>query len=311
MEDGVKLEQELRQTGQIITEHTHNINKILSEFHKRESEQASNCARNTATSSESVAHNHNMFARLNTPVFDGQITSYPDFKRRFKDLTRLSGLPVGILLEHLANAVPQQQRHMVDGSETLPEAWDRLDEKFGDRRLSIITVQRNLMAVDLSKVKEYEKVEKLYDEINRALRLLKQLGSDDNIVKDLQIVSRLVEKLPENLQVDWSRHATKSSEPLLPGLTEWNKFMEWLNQERKAALLRRDYQEARKNDQPSNTSSTKPYCSHYRSLGHRTTDCKVKRDGINCLQEENEDIQEEKVINESTLCDYLSKESVL
>ena len=69
------------------------------------------------------------------------------------------------------------------------------------------------------------------------MRLLAPLHAEDIITNDLRLVGKLIDKLPEHLQVEWSRKATELGRQIQPGTTEWPKFMSLLNQEREAAQL--------------------------------------------------------------------------
>ena len=220
----------------------------------------------------------NFLQKLSLPCFNGKVAEYPSFRQRFKDLTETGGYPLSVILEHLKLALPRDHQHLVEASRTLEEVWARLDEEFGNKTMTILTVQRSLVNLDLAKYKEYEKVARLHNEISRGLRLLAPLNAEDAIVKDLQLVSRLVEKLPEPLQVEWSCQATKAGRTVEPGNTEWPKFISWLDEERRAAVLRRDYQltrggsDTRLGPGPV-TSSQKPHCYRCKVPGHRTNEC--------------------------------------
>ena len=224
----------------------------------------------------------NFLQKLYLPNFSGQVAEYPSFKQRFRDLTENAGYPLSVIMEHLKVAMPKDQHHLIDASSTMEEVWFRLDEQFGSRTMTILTVQRALVSLDLSKYKEYEKVQRLYDEISRGLRLLAPLKAEDSITRDLEIVSKLVEKLPLGLQVEWSRQATQAGRVVEAGNTEWPKFLTWLNQERRAAVLRRDYQLQRGSP---NIPQNKPYCHRCSRSGHKHTECpnsvKTTTAGIN------------------------------
>ena len=271
-----EMESELTHTEAILRSHSFNQSTIRREIVRAEIEilppqitQASQAPQPQVT---------NFLQKLAVPSFTGKVAEYPSFRQRFRDLTETGGYPLSVILEHLKLALPKEQQHLVDASNTLGEVWARLDEKYGNKTMTILTVQRSLLNIDLSKYKEFEKVERLHDEISRGLRLLAPLGAEDAIVKDLQIVSRLVEKLPESLQLEWSRQATKAGRVIEPGNTEWPKFIGWLNEERRAAILRRDYQLTQggfdsRLSSSSSTSAKKPHCFRCKLPGHKTSDC--------------------------------------
>ena len=73
--------------------------------------------------------------------------------------------------------------------------------------------------------------------------------------------------------MEWSWKATELGRQIQPGTTEWPKFMSWLNQEREAAQLRRNYQLAKVGTDPRPPINNQPYCVRCRARGHRTQDC--------------------------------------
>ena len=146
----------------------------------------------------------NYLEKLSLPAFSGKVADYPSFRQRFKDLTANEGYPNSVVVEHLKNATPKDCHHIVEGSSSPEEAWARLDEKFGDATMTVVTVQTALLNLDLNKYREYDRVERLYDEISRALRLLAPLKAENALARDIKLVSRLVEKLPDDMQIEWS-----------------------------------------------------------------------------------------------------------
>ena len=99
----------------------------------------------------------------------------------------------------------------------------------------------------------------------------------DTLTRNKKIVGRLVSKLPESLQLDWSRAASRASTRLRPGVNDWEFFMNWLNGEREAALIRRNYQLIRGDSDPRMaSSSSKSYCARCRTMDHKTAGCKMK-----------------------------------
>ena len=127
----------------------------------------------------------NFLQKLSLPCFNGKVAEYPSFRQRFKDLTETGGYPLSVILEHLKLALPRDHQHLVEASRTLEEVWARLDEEFGNKTMTILTVQRSLVNLDLAKYKEYEKVALLHNEISSGLWLLAPLNAEDAIVKDL------------------------------------------------------------------------------------------------------------------------------
>ena len=246
------------------------LNALRSKLMGLEGQVSSNPARTSG-----AAPTRSYFDKLPLPTFSGKLTEYANFKAQFQSLTQLSQYPEVMLMEHLKRSIPSQHHHLIEGSSRISEAWKRLDEKYADKITASIMVQESLVNLDL-KGKEFEKIERLQDEIQRALRLLDSMGARKLLTDDLRIIGRLVSKLPENLQLAWSRHAAEE-----PGVTDkgasWTRFVGWLDKERQAALIRRQYHLLGGGGVKEGEASqrSKLYCSRCKSHGHEVSGCKL------------------------------------
>ena len=155
----------------------------------------------------------------------------------------------------------------------MTECWRRLDEKFADRVGAIRSVLRNLMEVDLSKGKHYEKIERLDFEIQNAQYLLRELQADQRLSQDLGLVGTLLKKLPPDFRKEWVKWSSSQETAAVPGETEWGQFLVWLQEQRKAGLADRWYDEA---DSPRLPPTQPKFaCSKCGSRNHRTGECRT------------------------------------
>ena len=139
----------------------------------------------TSESRSQPSSNKTYFDKLPLPSFSGKITEYPTFKSQFQALVKHSNYPEVLLLEHLKRSIPKDQHHLVEGSTDLTSAWTRLDQRFGDKITASVIIQNSLASLEL-KGKEFEKVERLQDEINKALRMLEPMGAKNLLTDDLK-----------------------------------------------------------------------------------------------------------------------------
>ena len=111
-------------------------------------------------------------------MFCGKVKEFPDFVQQFKDLTEGEGFPEAVLLSKLKESVPKEAKEILVGVNKMSVAWERLERRYGDKKIAILTIQSRLSKVVLTG-EDHEKVEKLCGEVERAVNLLTPLGSLD------------------------------------------------------------------------------------------------------------------------------------
>ena len=148
--------------------------------------------------------------RTKLPIFSGKVEEWPDFAKQWKELTKDEGFPDVIALSKLRDCIPMEGKELLVGVESLTEAWERLARRFGDRKIGILTVQKRLNTLVLNG-EDYDKIEKLAREVDRAQNLLRSLGAPNQLTQDFEMVGRLVAKLPRPYQTEWDRHVTRPS----------------------------------------------------------------------------------------------------
>ena len=171
--------------------------------------------------------------RTKLPIFTGKVEEFPDFAKQFKELTQDEGYPGAILLSKLRESVPKDGKDLLVGVQDMNIAWDRLEKRYGNRKIAILTIQSRLAKVFLTG-EDHERVEKLSGEVDRAVNLLRPLGALDSLTRDFELVGRLIDKLPKSMQSEWDKYAT-AHEFVQDTRTDWEKFVEWLNGQREIA----------------------------------------------------------------------------
>ena len=170
-------------------------------------------------------------------------------------LTQEEGYPEAILLSKLRESVPRDGKEMLVGVEAMRVAWERLEKRYGNRKIAILTIQSRLVKVALTG-EDHERVEKLSVEVDRAVNLLRPLGALDALTRDFEMVGKLVDKLPKPLQAEWDRHAT-SSEFDADARTDWEKFVGWLERQRRMADNAKIRWLEKQQSQPTGSKTTK------------------------------------------------------
>ena len=174
------------------------------------------------------------FKKLDPPKFSGKIGDFPYFRKLFEELTE--GVPHSsvVILENLKSCLPSDAVELIRECESVGEAWPVLERLYGDRETSILHVIRNLGNTDISRGPDHERIEKLGQAIQKAVKLLHRLNATNAISRDFELVEQLVAKLPQSVQWEWSRHLARVKRT--SNQSKWEMFQTWIEELREAAL---------------------------------------------------------------------------
>ena len=75
-------------------------------------------------------------------------------------------------IARLTGKIPEEARRMITGIMNPQEAWERLDERYGDKKLAIMAAMMDLTQLKMPTGKPYKKVEPLVQNVR-----LKKLAS--------------------------------------------------------------------------------------------------------------------------------------
>ena len=175
--------------------------------------------------------------RAKLPTFDGKPENYADFKRRFQELVKaVKSTPVlemTYLVDHLA---PEAARY-VRGVREPEVAWAKLDKRYGDRRLAIMTARHQLAIVKLPKGPAFDQVEALVQELCQAKQRLAAVEAEDELFADAAMLGNLLGKLPPAVQTMWYNHRVTLSSA--SAVEDGRIFEQWLEKQGEAATLQR------------------------------------------------------------------------
>ena len=166
----------------------------------------------------------------------------------------------------MKKSLPDKLARLLKGAKDTKEAWKRLDERFADRYGSIRTILKKLTEADLGSGKPWERLERLDFEIASAVHLLEQLEAENKLKDDINLVTSLVKKLPQEMKREWIRWLSSQEPEPEPGNTEWDKFREWMVEQKKGIKRERWYDEP---DSKSPQVGVKTTCGKCGRSGHR------------------------------------------
>ena len=191
--------------------------------------------------------------RLKLPKFSGAVPEYAHFKVLFSNLIAPSTINDTLFIEYLRNSLPPEHQYHLRGVVSRTEAWERLDDRFGDRVRSIRQVIKKLEDLEL-KGTPCEKVERLSFEVAHTEALLKSYDGQTLLPTNFNIVAILIDKLPKQYGQDWWDHCARATVEPIPGRNEWEVFLKWLEVKRKAAVKERGAEDLKPAPAKANTT---------------------------------------------------------
>ena len=141
--------------------------------------------------------------KIKLPQFSGKCEEWGDFKRVFEELVGPENYPPILYLTQLRSLLPKEAVARIEGVTAIHEAWERLDKRYGDVQLTVITIQRRLAELTLTKTAPHDKLEQLCQELERASMALRSVGRLGVLADDYRLVSTLLGKLPTAYQDRW------------------------------------------------------------------------------------------------------------
>ena len=178
---------------------------------------------------------------------------------------------------YMLDALPKEVRYVISGLQQVDAAWARLDERYGDPQQRVRLIYEKLTKLEL-RGKDFERVEKLYFEVEQAEAMLAATGARNRLEQDMYIVSILLSKLDPASTREWYKYAEEQPGHVTNGVNEWQSFKTWLHKGYRLA------QRVRLGVTPASRAPTanpkapppKPMCTKCRGIGHRAADCDVE-----------------------------------
>ena len=185
-------------------------------------------------SSEGSSQSYKAFMKkLDPPTFSGKVEDWPEFRSVWKEL--LAGHPDSVQVQYLRKSIPANDARRIAGVKTMGEAWKRLEDVHGNLQLNIITVKTNLETFMPKAVERYKKVQEVYEAVEKAVTQLSNLGALHYLKEDFSLMNRIVLKLSEEDQTQYSEYIS-SDEMMMDMSSTWDKFWLWMEKIHKRAV---------------------------------------------------------------------------
>ena len=114
------------------------------------------------------------------------------------------------------------------GVKTMDEIWRRLEKVYGGTQLNILTIKSNLENI-LPKVAEnYKRVLEVFEAVETAVKQLNNLEALHYVKDDFGLISRLVMKLPDEYQDQYTEYITSDPVSLDTISTKCDKFWNFM-----------------------------------------------------------------------------------
>ena len=129
--------------------------------------------------------------------------------------------------------LPKEGVKAIIGQTVPHRAWERLDEIYGNKEMSVITAMRRLRNFKGTKSAAHEQVIKLEEEVQRCRTILEGLGEVEALYSDQETIATVVQSLPRDSRERWyHRPDSEDGDPY------WRaqQLVKWLETERKAAV---------------------------------------------------------------------------
>ena len=192
----------------------------------------------TRSAETSSQYRAGFIEKAKIPVFSGRLEDYPDFKDQFRDLTQNCGHPPSALLQQLRDKVPSEAKTELVGAKSLEEAWESLDERYGDVDMTTKMIKERLNNLKLDPFQpQNEHVIVVANAVKHAMKLLSAEQQNDALANDKELVGNLVGKLSQGLRDSWHDFATDLARGPRPNT--WSMFKSWLNERKRKAVYAR------------------------------------------------------------------------
>ena len=136
-------------------------------------------------------------------------------------------------MARLKSAVPEKVRELLEGVMESEEAWEKLDDRYGDRKVAIIVAITDLTNLELPAGLAHEKIEAIVQGVRVAKVRLRAVAGDAELFADWFPVGSLVKKLKQEIRTRWRHHRAK-----LPEGAQHDGFEAWLELERRGQRYR-------------------------------------------------------------------------
>ena len=223
------------------------------------------------SSSHKVEHNreHTYLKKIDPPKFDGEITYYPDFKRKWKANVGNANLTAEGELDRLKENVPAQAAKLLYSETNMANAWKVLDSMYGNKSMIANKLKNQLKEIQPNGKEDYDIVINLAIDVKSIQNRLEELNLESMLKYDAEYLSAVFQALPTSERLEWLKYDKEGYD------FEWDALVSFLEQAREKAsstkVLLSCY------SSPSDRHVT---CTKCGNNGHKKSACTVR---INAL----------------------------
>ena len=166
-----------------------------------------------AARTETVRHTEGRvhLEKSKPPKFKGDITEFPEFKKKWQNIVGKAGLPELAEIERLKENIPGDARDQLYGVETIAKAWTILDKRYGDVNLIAKKLKSQLKSIQNEGKSDPERVISLSVRVNTIVTKLETLEMGDALKYDSEFLSAVYCALPSKHQVRWLDYEKSSN----------------------------------------------------------------------------------------------------
>ena len=137
------------------------------------------------------------------PKFRGEITEYPEFKRRWKNIVGKAKLPPEAEIERLKECIPVEAKDQLYAIEEVAKAWDILDKRFGDANLIAKKLKMQLKTIQTEGKSDPENLISLNVKVRAIVAKLESLNMSEALKHDSEFLSAVYCALPDKHKTRW------------------------------------------------------------------------------------------------------------
>ena len=262
---------------QFLTTHRSRLRKLLETIEEKVEQ---NIPSNSYT--DKPRPEQTFLKKTDPPKFEGDMVTYPDFRRKWKANVSKANLSAESELDRLRDNVPEKAAKMLFGEATMEGAWTILDKMFGNKTLIANQLKNQLKGIKASGTADHDIVINLSIEVKTIEKRLKELGLNQMLNYDDEYLSAVFKALPYNERREWLKYDKTSY------TYEWEAMVLFLEQAREVAtstkVLLSSYGE-----QPD----TKLICKKCGQAGHKKYECTVKINAASVSKVESDDTSDD------------------
>ena len=205
---------------------------------------------------------HSYLKRVDPPKFEGDMVTYPDFKRKWKATVGNANLSAESELDRLKDNVPSSAAKTLFGEVSMEGAWKILDKMYGNKTLIANKLKSQLKNVKGTGKEDHDVVINLAIEVKIIQKRLKELGLEQMLNFDDEFLSAVFRALPFNERREWLKFDKSCYS------CEWLAMVDFLELAREEAtstkVLLSSYSEH---------SDSKITCRGCGKMGHKRAEC--------------------------------------